>query len=262
MGPAPDRLPATTALRLGRTFFAIATTGSGVQQLVTGEFVRLVPKLPAWLPAPSAWAYAVGVVLIAAGLALMSGRRARLAASVLAVMIVLMFLFQHVPLVVSNPWVGFVWTNPLKTLALAGGAALLAGTLPDEGSALDAWAGRRSLSQQLGAVFLAIFFTVGGVQHFVYHDFVANMVPSWIPGRGFWASFTGVALIAAGVGILVRPTARLAATMSAAMIFLWVVLLHIPRALAGPRHAFELCGVFEALALSGVALMVAGTRSR
>jgi uncharacterized membrane protein YphA (DoxX/SURF4 family) len=167
-----------------------------------------------------------------------------------------------VPLVVSNPWAGFVWTNPLKALALAGGAALLAGTVPDEGRAIPAAAGWRSMWPQLGAVFLAVFFLVGGVQHFVYHDFVANMVPSWIPGRGFWAYVTGVALIASGVGILVRRAARLAATMSAAMIFLWVVLLHIPRALAGPRHAFETCGVFEALALSGVALTVAGTRSR
>ncbi len=43
------------------------------------------------------------------------------------------------------------------------------------------------------------------------------------------------------------------------MIFLWVLLLHIPRALAGPNHANETAGVFEALAISGVALIVAGT---
>jgi uncharacterized membrane protein YphA (DoxX/SURF4 family) len=73
-------------------------------------------------------------------------------------------------------------------------------------------------------------------------------------------SFFGVALIAGGVGILVPRTARLAATMSALMIFLWVLLLHIPRAFAGPQHAFETAGIFEALALSGVALLVAGSR--
>jgi hypothetical protein len=44
------------------------------------------------------------------------------------------------------------------------------------------------------------------------------------------------------------------------MIFLWVLLLHIPRALAGPNHANETAGIFEALAISGVALLVAGTR--
>jgi hypothetical protein len=45
------------------------------------------------------------------------------------------------------------------------------------------------------------------------------------------------------------------------VVFLWVLLVHIPRGLAGPNHANETAGVFEALAISGVALMVAGTRA-
>ena len=40
------------------------------------------------------------------------------------------------------------------------------------------------------------------------------------------------------------------------MIFLWVLLLHIPLALK-MRNAFELAGVFEALALTGIAWLVA-----
>jgi uncharacterized membrane protein YphA (DoxX/SURF4 family) len=87
-------------------------------------------------------------------------------------------------------------------------------------------------------------------------------VPAWIPpGQRFWTYITGAALIAGGSGILIPRTARLAATLSAVMIFLWVLLLHIPRAIAGPQHVFETAGVFEALALSGVALIVAGTRA-
>jgi hypothetical protein len=46
------------------------------------------------------------------------------------------------------------------------------------------------------------------------------------------------------------------------MIFLWVLMLHIPRAIQEPAHAFETAGVLEALALSGVALLVAATRVR
>ena len=71
--------------------------------------------------------------------------------------------------------------------------------------------------------------------------------------------FTGLALIAGGTGLLVPPTARLAATLSGVMIFLWVLMLHIPRALSGPNNANETAGVFEALAMSGIALMVAGS---
>jgi len=96
---------------------------------------------------------------------------------------------------------------------------------------------------QLGTVFLAVFLVVCGMEHLTYSDFVTGLVPSWIPGQRFWTYFTGVALIVGGAGILVPRTARLAATLSAVMIFLWVLLLHIPRALAGPHHAGEHCCV-------------------
>ena len=46
------------------------------------------------------------------------------------------------------------------------------------------------------------------------------------------------------------------------MIFLWVLMLHIPRAVSLPAHAFETAGVFEALALSGVAFLTAGRGNR
>jgi uncharacterized membrane protein len=242
---------------------------SGVLQLATGDFVRLVPKLPAWVPAPSLWAYLFGVVLVVIGLAILSGRMVRTAASVLAVMILVEVLFLYIPQIGSNPLIdrpylrGFMWTNPLKALALVGGAAILVGRLPDGSSVLSPLVRAIGRLEPFGAVFLAIFLIVCGMQHFAYRDFVARMVPSWIPpGQGFWTYFTGVALMAGGVGILVPRTARLAATLSAVMIFLWVLLLHIPRALGGPQHANETAGIFEALALSGVALMVAGTRTR
>ena len=255
----------TSALSLGRSFFGLATLASGVLQLVTGDFVRLVPKLPAWVPAHSTWAYLVGVVLVAIGLAILSGRTARIAASVLGAMILAEVLLLYMPQMVVNPVIdrpflrGFMWTNPLKALALVGGAAILVGRSLGEARGISPLVRSIGRLEPLGAVFLAIFLVVCGMQHFVYRDFVTGMVPSWIPGQRFWTYFTGVALIAGGAGILVRPTVRLAATLSALMIFLWVLLLHIPRALAGPNHANETAGVFEALAISGVALLVAGT---
>jgi uncharacterized membrane protein len=255
LGIAPS-----ASLSLGRCFFGVATMASGVQQLVTGDFVRLVPKAPAWMPSHSISAYLVGVVLVAAGLAILSGRMARPAASTVGAMIFLMFLLLALPNVVANPLVGFRWTNPLKSLALVGGAAILTGSLPDDGRVLSPPVVGSWRLESLGAILLAIFLVVCGVQHFVYRDFVATLVPSWIPGQMFWTYFTSVALISGGAGILFRPTARLAATLSAVMIFLWVLLLHIPRAFAGPNHANETAGIFEALAISGVALMVAGTR--
>jgi uncharacterized membrane protein len=59
-----------------------------------------------------------------------------------------------------------------------------------------------------GAFLLATFLVVCGVQHFVYSDFVTTLVPSWIPGQGFWTYLAGVALIAGGVGSLRESSRR------------------------------------------------------
>jgi hypothetical protein len=37
-----------------------------------------------------------------------------------------------------------------------------------------------------GPLLLAGFLILGGIQHFVYADFVARLVPAWIPGSHFW----------------------------------------------------------------------------
>jgi uncharacterized membrane protein len=115
-----------------------------------------------------------------------------------------------------------------------------------------------SLSQLL----IGAFLFVGGVQHFMYPGFVATLVPSWIPGSLFWTYFAGVALIAAGVGVNLPFTARLAGLLTAAMIFTWVLVLHIPRALATPQEANETTAVFEALAFSAGAFLIALTARR
>ena len=65
------------ALDAGRWFFGLAVLASGLLQLVTGSFVRIVPKLPAWMPAHPAWAYAIGLVLVVSGLALLKERTGR-----------------------------------------------------------------------------------------------------------------------------------------------------------------------------------------
>src|ERR1043165_4771583 len=103
-----------TPSNLGKLFFAIALVASGIQQLVTASFVRLVPPLPAWIPAHSLWAYLVGIVLIGAGVAISTGYMARGAAAVLGILLLLSILFLHLPLAATNPLAGFMWTNPAK----------------------------------------------------------------------------------------------------------------------------------------------------
>lgn len=259
MRPMTSPAPASPLLALGRVFFAVAVAASGVQQLWTGAFVRLVPAVPEWIPGHPLWARLGGVVLIAIGAAILANARARLAATVLAGLLLGLFLLLHLPEALKDPLTGFRWTNPAKTLAVLGGALLVA-----------AWAGgssgRAAFGDRLDRVagwasplLFGAFLLIGGMQHFVYAAFVAELVPAWLPGRPLWASFTGLALIAGGIGVWVPRTRYWAGLMSGIMIFLWVVMLHLPRALAEAHAAGETSGALEALALSGVGLMLAGT---
>ncbi|HEY0511779.1 MAG TPA: DoxX family membrane protein [Thermoanaerobaculia bacterium] len=248
---------------LGRIFFAVSMVAFGIRQLVTAEFVRLVPSLPAWMPWHPFWPRLVGILLILAGAAIATGRKARWAAAVLGALLILSILFLHLPKAATDPLSGFMWTNPCKALAMLGAALILAGALPEE--AMDRSSALARLfrrSMPLGPLFLGAFLILGGIQHFVYLKFVMTLVPSWIPGAQFWVWLTGTALIAGGVGLLVPKTARLAATMVGIMILLWVILLHVPRAVAHPRDPGETSGVFEALALSGAAFILADRGGR
>lgn len=234
---------------IGRVCLGAAVAGSGLMQLINRDFVRLVPKVPAWVPAPGVWPLVIGALLLAIGLAFLANRKVSAAAKLLVGLLLVSFVVQRVPEIAANPGAGFVWTNPAKVLALAGGALLLARNT--------------ALMATVVAGLLGIFLLICGVQHFVYAGFVDALVPAWIPpNQRFWTMLTAVALLAGGAGVMVPRTRRVAGLAVGVMIFLWVPLVHVARTLA-VKNAFEFAGVFEALALGGVAWLVAGaTESR
>jgi uncharacterized membrane protein len=246
---------------LGRIFVAIAMIAFGIQHFVYLDLVtRVVPALPAWVPAHSALACVVGACLIVAGGAILAGTGARTAALLLGAGILASFVVLYVPMLVASPLDVGVWTGGGKALALAGASLIVAGSLRSEGprSARPGATVASVLGRLVpfGKYFLAAFLVLGGALHFVYAEFVAGLVPSWIPGHLFWTYFAGVALIAGGIGMTIPWTTRLAASLSALMIFLWVLLLHIPRAAASPHDSNETTAVFEALAMCGAAAIV------
>lgn len=232
----------------GRICLGAGVVGSGVMQVVNAGFVRLVAGPPAWVPLQPVLAVATGVGLVMIGGALIADRRTREAAWGLGGLLVLVLLLR-VPDILATPGAGFVWTNPFKILALLGGVAVLAGREKGHGPAIA-----------VGS--LAAFLLLAGGQHFAYAGFVDTLVPAWIPpGQRFWTIFTAITLLAGGAGLLLPATRRLAGLLSGVMIFLWVLLLHVPRSVE-MESAFELAGVFEALALGGVAWLVAATTPR
>lgn len=93
---------------------------------------------------------------------------------------------------------------------------------------------RKSLHDagSLGAVFFAAPLAAFGAEHLTNLRGMAQGVPVWMPGRMFWASFVGVALICAGLAIALKILDRLAATLTGIMFVLFVAMIHLPNAIA------------------------------
>lgn len=74
-----------------------------------------------------------------------------------------------------------------------------------------------------------------GGSHFAYAEYTASMVPTWLPsGLGF-AYFTGLAHVAAGIGLVTGILPRLAATLEALMMSLFGLLVWVPSFFTQPR---------------------------
>ena len=114
----------------------------------------------------------------------------------------------------------------------------------------------------LGRFMFGISMPVFGILHFIFVDYVARVQPSWIPGHVFWAYFTGVAHIAAGLSIVTNIKARLAANLLALMFGLWVLILHGPRVVASLHNRNEWASGIIAMAMCGGSLLVAGSLAR
>jgi uncharacterized membrane protein YphA (DoxX/SURF4 family) len=254
-------------ISVGRLFFAIGLIAWGIQHLVAGDFVtRVVPSWPAWLPARTMSAYLVGAALIAAGAAIALDVKGRAAALAFSLFALVSFVLLHVPLAAKDSLIGGRWTGAGKALVMCGGASCIALSL-SEGQRDDPggrWASASVRDSVIlwGRVSLGAFMILCGIQHFKFAQFVATLVPAWIPGAMFWTYFAGVALIAGGIGIIVPRVTRLAAILSGAMIFSWVFLVHIPLVVKNPQSTTDVAAVFEALAFSGVAFLLVGLAAR
>jgi uncharacterized membrane protein YphA (DoxX/SURF4 family) len=88
------------------------------------------PLVPKWLPPTQAfWAYATGIGHIAAGVAILTGVRARLAAILLTAMYVSFTILVHGPMLVADPFSRMIWSENALNIALIGAAWVVADSL-------------------------------------------------------------------------------------------------------------------------------------
>ena len=249
-------------IKIGRLNYATGIAGLGLQQFYYPGFRPvLVPSWPEGSPNPQVLIYLSSIGLILSGLFIVFNFRARKASLILGSALLLLFVVCHIPFQIANNTTSLGgWTDAFKILALSGGAFVIAGSFSISKSDPD---GKllRSLEKLIpvGRIFFGIMLTVFGIDHFLYYQFVQSLVPSWIPFPLFWTYFAAIALIGAGVSFIFMMKIKLVGILTAVMLFIWFLILHVPRAIAMPDAANgnELTSVFQALAFSGVALVVA-----
>ena len=252
---------AALMISTGRTFFGLALLALGAEHFVFREFVTgRAPAWPGGVPGELAWVYATGVLVMLAGLAILARRRGREAALGVSVLILAWAVVRHVPVVVADSLLAGSWTSAGKALVFFGGSLAVAATFPPLPSATPGgW--RRFANAvdpfvRIARYCLGAFLILCGMQHFKFLAFVATLIPAWFPGNPIlWSQFAGIALLVFGVGLLFSRTAPLAALLTGLMIFSWFWIVHLPRVRASVSDGIAL---FEALAFSGLAFLIAG----
>jgi uncharacterized membrane protein len=133
---------ATAAQGQRKVNTAMAARLRGISQLTLGicaviwgvaHFVYMnltAPLVPKWLPLGQVfWGYVTGICFVAAGLAILTGVKARLAATLLTVMIASFGLLANGPMLLANPSSHWNWTESALNLALIGATWVAADSL-------------------------------------------------------------------------------------------------------------------------------------
>lgn len=238
-----------------RAPYAIALVWLGAL-LLSGRFVYVWVPVPRWVPWRDALAGASGALMLLSALGI-SGRRTVVPASaVTTILFLLWLLLLQVPRILAAPSHESLWAGAGQLASLVAGGWILFACLasPTEGAGRWLRGGRAvRMARSLYALALPLF----GLHHFLDAAGAAEAVPAWLPFRLGLGYLTGAGHVAAGVAILLGIVPRLAATLEAIMIGLFVLLVHVPGVMGAPGDGEQRTMLVVASAIGGAAWIVA-----
>lgn len=230
----------TMLARSGIVVTALATAAMGGLELVRGEALPGLHPLPEGVPEMAARVLGAWLALSALALLVSSRIGAWANAACWAAALLLILIGP----VAAEP-VSLAWVQVAQAVVLAVLALTCAGVARD------------ALRFAFGAM-LVLF----GAIHLANVAMIASLIPDWMPFALLWPYVTGAGQVAAGLACIAGRGVRFAAIAVAAMYLLWLPLVHAARIVAAPESVFEWTFALMAVALAGVALVVAGGSPR
>lgn len=225
----------------------------GILGLTKAEYVSL------WSPLPhgaSSLAYLCALISLVCGIGLLWKRTAAAAVRVLLAYLLLWLLLLRVPGIFRASNVETWWAaSQIAVMAAAAWVLYVCLGTDWDKRRLAFAAGDRGL--RIARVFYGVALIPFGVAHFIYPKPTAALVPGWLPWHMAWTYSTGGAFIAAGLAVLIRLYARLAATLSALQIGLFTLLVWVPVVAAGSKQSFQWSETVISAALTVAAGVVA-----
>jgi uncharacterized membrane protein YphA (DoxX/SURF4 family) len=221
-----------STLRPSRVSFALASASLAVFSLVYGNFSPGGLLLPDWFPDREALVRGIALAVLAASIGLCISRAAIMSVVAIGAYLAVWALLS-VPQIIQGPlsigaWYGFCEA----VTGLAGAVIIYAVLRQGREPQAPTYPEHAVRAARMAFALTCVFY---GYSHFAYAQYTAHMVPSWLPAPLTIAYLTGVAHVAAGVGIAIGILPHVAASLEALMMMLFGLLVWAPTFWAVPR---------------------------
>lgn len=222
----------------GHAAFAVVTVGLGVTGLMRGHFAPVLAPVPNGIPARQVLVYLCALVFLACGIGLLCRRVAALAARILLASWLVWMLAFRLPGLLYQPLFAALWPIA-ETAVMLAGTWVLYGWFAADWDRQHIAFGTGSAGLRIARTLYGLALIFFGAAHFIDLPDTLVLIPGWLPWHVFWAYFFGCTFIAAGVAVAIGVCARLAAVLATAQIALFLVVVWVPRVVAGTNSAFQ-----------------------